>query len=86
MIRFGKKMFFFFRFDERKVLIFVGISFMIIGRIVMFPISGTIKKKPLNFPKDYLKLFLFSKLCEIKMRSEMYKIFIDLRSFHSTLK
>ena len=28
------------RFDERKVLIFVGILFMFLGRIIVFPIPG----------------------------------------------
>ena len=32
--------FFFFRFDERKILLFVGIGFQLLGRIFLFPIPG----------------------------------------------
>ena len=31
---------FFFRFDERKILLFVGIGFQLLGRIFLFPIPG----------------------------------------------
>jgi hypothetical protein len=46
----NKPFFLLIRFDERKILIFVGILFMIIGRILMLPIPGRDPPRPPDDP------------------------------------